>query len=37
MLHYGAVLAEGHPAEIRANPDVQQAYLGEITEEEVIG
>ncbi len=31
VLHYGAVLAEGTPADIRANPDVQRAYLGEIT------
>ena len=37
VLHYGAVLAEGTPADIRANPDVQRAYLGEITEEEVAG
>jgi ABC-type branched-subunit amino acid transport system ATPase component len=37
VMHYGAVLAEGTPAEIRANPDVQRAYLGEITEEEVAG
>jgi ABC-type branched-subunit amino acid transport system ATPase component/ABC-type branched-subunit amino acid transport system permease subunit len=37
VLHYGAVLAEGTPADIRANSDVQKAYLGEITEEEVGG
>jgi ABC-type branched-subunit amino acid transport system ATPase component/ABC-type branched-subunit amino acid transport system permease subunit len=35
VLHFGAVLAEGTPAQVRANPDVQRAYLGEITEEEV--
>jgi ABC-type branched-subunit amino acid transport system ATPase component/ABC-type branched-subunit amino acid transport system permease subunit len=34
VLHRGAVLAEGPPAEIRANPDVQRAYLGEVEEEE---
>lgn len=34
VLHRGAVLAEGSPAEIRANPEVQQAYLGEFDETE---
>jgi ABC-type branched-subunit amino acid transport system ATPase component/ABC-type branched-subunit amino acid transport system permease subunit len=33
VLHRGAVLAEGPPAEIRANADVQRAYLGEVEEE----
>ena len=28
VLHYGAVLAEGTPADIRANALVQQTYLG---------
>jgi branched-chain amino acid transport system ATP-binding protein len=28
VLHQGAVLAEGAPAEVRANGDVQRVYLG---------
>jgi len=27
-LHYGQVLTEGAPDEIRANPQVQEVYLG---------
>ena len=34
VLHKGAVLAEGPPAEIRASADVQRAYLGELDDEE---
>ena len=29
VLHQGAVLAEGAPAEVRANADVQRVYLGQ--------
>jgi branched-chain amino acid transport system ATP-binding protein len=28
VMHHGGVLAEGSPAEVRANPDVQRVYLG---------
>jgi branched-chain amino acid transport system ATP-binding protein len=29
VMHQGGILAEGPPAEIRANPAVIEAYLGE--------
>ena len=30
VMHQGRVLAEGTPAEVRARPEVQQVYLGEV-------
>jgi ABC-type branched-subunit amino acid transport system ATPase component/ABC-type branched-subunit amino acid transport system permease subunit len=36
VMHRGRVLAEGTPAAIRANPDCQRAYLGEVEEEEEV-
>jgi branched-chain amino acid transport system ATP-binding protein len=32
VMHQGRVLAEGSPAEIAANPEVQTAYLGGLYE-----
>jgi branched-chain amino acid transport system permease protein len=29
VLHQGSVIAEGEPAEVRANPEVQRVYLGQ--------
>lgn len=36
VMHRGSVLAEGTPAAIRANPDCQRAYLGEVEEEDEV-
>jgi branched-chain amino acid transport system ATP-binding protein len=33
VLHQGAVLAEGAPADIRANSEVQRVYLGQSLEQ----
>jgi ABC-type branched-subunit amino acid transport system ATPase component/ABC-type branched-subunit amino acid transport system permease subunit len=34
VMHRGSVLAEGTPATVRADPECQRAYLGEVEEEE---
>ena len=36
VMHRGSVLAEGTPEMIRANPDCQRAYLGEVEEEDEV-
>ncbi len=35
VMHLGRVLTEGTPDEVRANPDVQKVYLGQLDEEAV--
>ncbi len=36
VMHLGRVLTEGTPDEVRANPDVQKVYLGELEAEAVV-
>jgi ABC-type branched-subunit amino acid transport system ATPase component/ABC-type branched-subunit amino acid transport system permease subunit len=36
VMHRGSLLAEGTPEMIRANPDCQRAYLGEVEEEDEV-
>ena len=36
VMHLGRVLTEGTPDEVRANPDVQKVYLGQLEEEAVV-
>ena len=36
VMHRGSVLAEGTPEMIRANPDCQRAYLGEVEDEDEV-
>ncbi len=37
VMHYGRVLAEGSPADIAANEEVQTAYLGSLYSAEEVG
>jgi branched-chain amino acid transport system ATP-binding protein len=34
VLVYGEIIATGRPEEVRSNPKVQEAYLGEVLEAE---
>jgi branched-chain amino acid transport system ATP-binding protein len=36
VMHQGQVLTQGTPDEVRANPDVQKVYLGELEQEAVV-